>query len=117
MHQQKTLGGQRQEFQEEERSSADSRERGQVVELSEAEAAVINSMPPEMKESETEFVLNHSPGTRSMWLNLPPCIRTRAAESIFGDEFVQSGKLPNETKTNLCKNNTCQPWHRSGSLF
>ena len=52
-----------------------------AVHLSEAEASAVLSMPQELQEAETAFLLGKSPGTRDMWLNLPPSLRNRAAAS------------------------------------
>ena len=50
-----------------------------AIQLTEAEAAGVLALPLELQESEKSFLLGRSPGTRDMWLSLPPSLRTKAA--------------------------------------
>ena len=50
-----------------------------VAGLSEEEAAILNTMPQEMQDTEISFLLSKSPGTRAVWRSLPSDLRRRAA--------------------------------------
>ena len=49
--------------------------------LTESEAAIIATMPQELRESEICFLSSKSPGTRELWRSLTPTMRRRAAAS------------------------------------